>query len=230
MKARWQALEARFAALQQREKVIVAAAGLIGVLVVGHDVWVSPASSRAAGLEKQIARDRLAVRTGQADIAALAARLKDRDAPNKAALAEVKRQMAQVDRELHEYEGILLRPEHVQEVLRSILARHRGLDLVSLQTLPAVPLVAPEPASPDARTADGQARTAADKSDSIHKQGIEIKLSGNYLDLLSYVSDLEHLPQKLLWGSMSLTVTTYPTTELTLTIYTLSPDSRWLVV
>jgi MSHA biogenesis protein MshJ len=231
MKARWQAMEAKFVALQHREKVVVAAAILISILMIGYDVWVDPASSRAGSLAKQITKDKISLQTGQAEVVMLAARLKDRDAPNKAALAEVKGQIAVVDRELHEYERMLLPPQRVQELLRSLLTRHRGLELVSLQTLPPVPLVAPvEPTAADSKAADGKAPAAPVKSDSIHKQGIEIKISGSYLDLLSYVSDLEQLPQKLLWGSMSLAVTTYPKSELTLTVFTLSPDSRWLVV
>jgi len=232
MKARWQAMEAKFAALQHREKVIVAGAALAGVLMLGYNFWVDPASSRATKLDKQIAKDKLAVQTGQAEVAALAARLKDRDAPNKAALAEVKGQLEVVDRELHEYERVLVPPERVQELLRSLLLHNRGLELVSLATLPPAPLVA---SAQDAKSADGKATDSKaapppPKGDSIHKQGIEIKISGNYLDLLSYVSDLERLPQKLLWGSMSLVVTAYPKSELTLTVYSLSPDSRWLVL
>lgn len=226
MKARWQAIEAKFAALQQREKVIVSAAIVIGGLMLGFDVWVDPATSRVTKLEKQIAKDKADVQTDQAEVAALSSRLKDRDAPNKVALAEVKNQMAVVDHELHDYERVLVPPERVQELLRSLLSRHGGLELVSLETLPPTPLVASAPS--EAKAADG--KQPVPKGDSIHKQGIAIKIAGNYLDLLSYVSDLEHLPQKLLWGSMSLAVTTYPKSELTLTVYSLSPDSRWLVL
>ncbi len=64
----------------------------------------------------------------------------------------------------------------------------------------------------------------------IYKHGIEIKLAGGYGDLLAYVADLEASPQKLLWGGMRLTVKQFPVSELTLTVYTLSLDSIWLVV
>lgn len=229
MKARWQALEARFAALQHREKVVVSAATLVGIVALGFNLWVDPATSRAAKLERQIATDSQAVTTGQTEVAAMSARLKDLDAPNKAALAEAKSQMATVDRELHEYERVLVPPERVQELLRSLLLKHRGLELISLETLPPTPLVAAGPG--EAKPADAKAAApSSPKGDSIHKQGIEIRIGGNYLDLLAYVSDLEHLPQKLLWGSMSLSVVGYPKSELTLTVYSLSPDSRWLVL
>jgi MSHA biogenesis protein MshJ len=231
MKARWQALEAKFAALQKREKAIVAAAVVFGVALIGFDVWVDPATSRVDKLQKQIAKDKQEMETAKAEVATMGARLKDLDAPNKAALAEVKSRMVEVDRELRDYERALVPPDRVQDLLRSLLLRHRGLELLSFETLPPTPLVAPA-LTTETKAADGKTPEAkpAPKGESIHKQGIEIKISGNYLDLLSYVSDLEHLPQKLLWGSMSLVVTTYPKSELTLTVYSLSPDSRWLVL
>lgn len=230
MKARWQALEAKFAALQQREKAVLAGAAVFGVLMIGYDLWVSPAVTRADKLEAQIAKDKAALQTGQTDLAMLAARIKDLDAPNRAALAELKVQMAAVDRELGEYERVLVAPERVQDLLRSVLSRHRGLELLSLQTLAPAPLVPPSKAQEGKDAKPGEAKPATPKGDSIHKQGLEIRIAGNYLDLLSYVSDLEQLPQKLLWGSMTLTVTNYPKSELTLTVYSLSPDSRWLVL
>ena len=162
MKARWKALEAKFVALQHREKVVVAAATLLGVLMIGYNVWVDPASSRAASLKKQIAKDKVDAQSLQAQLAGLTAQIKDPDAANRAALADVKRQTAAVDQELHEYDRILLPPERVQDLLRSLFARHRGLELVSLQTLPPVPLLdLPEAKAPGGKAADGKTPPAA---------------------------------------------------------------------
>ncbi|HEX8987411.1 MAG TPA: hypothetical protein VF816_05580 [Rhodocyclaceae bacterium] len=229
MKARWQALEAKFAALQQREKIVVSAATVLGVVMLGYQFWVDPAASRASTLQAQLAKDKVAIVADQAEVARLTAQIKDRDAPNREALAKVKADLAEVDRQLQEYERVLLPPERVQEVLRSMLTRHKGLDLLSLQTLAPAPLVAESEPPADAKGAAPKTPPAG-KSDSIHRQGIEIRIAGNYLDLLAYVAELEQLPQKMLWGNMTLRVTAYPTSELTLTVYTLSPDSRWLVV
>jgi MSHA biogenesis protein MshJ len=239
MKARWQALEAKFQALQKREKIIVAAAAVLGVLLIGFNLWVDPASSRLSKLDSKLAKDRIAVQNGQSEVAAMTARLQDVDASNKAALAEVKNKMAAIEQDLRNYERMLVPPDRVQELLRSLLSRHRGLTLVSLRTLTSEPLVSPhnhvaeaKPGAP-AKTAEakaGDTKPPVAAKGAIYKQGMEIKISGNYLDLLSYVSDMERLPQKLLWGGMALTVGTYPNSELTLTVYSLSPDSKWLVL
>lgn len=238
MKARWQAWAARFAAMQQRTKAIVAAAVVFATVVGGYSLWVEPAQLRLAALKKQSAKDKADVQTLQAQVTALQAQIKDPDAPNKAALAEAKNRIAAVEQELHQYDHALVPPERMPQLLQSLFAHHRGLELVSLQTLPPAPLLAPVAAKGDAKPADtkpadaktpASAPARAQRGTSIQKHGIEIQMAGNYLDLLAYVTELEQLPQKLLWESMSLTVPAYPKSELTLTVSTLSLDSIWLV-
>ena len=68
------------------------------------------------------------------------------------------------------------------------------------------------------------------RGENIYRHGLEVRLAGSYADLLDYVAELERTPQRLLWGGMMLSVTTYPRSELTLTVYTLSRDRDWLAV
>lgn len=224
MKAQWQTLAAKFSALQQREKLLVAAAAVFAVVMAGYSFWVEPALLRAAALQKQIAQQKTELTGLQTQLAGLKSQLKDPDAPAKAALAEVRRQLAAAEQTLHQYDNTLVPPERMPQLLQSLFARHRGLELVSLQTLPPAPLLAP------AAKTEAKAAAPAAKGGNIHRHGIEIKMAGSYLDLLAYVSDLEHLPQKLLWDRMALAVTAYPRSELTLTVYTLSLDPTWMVV
>lgn len=227
MKARWQALSARFAALQQREKLLVAGTAVFAVAVGGYTLWVEPAQQRSAVLHKQIAQQRTEMQTLQAQAAGLRSQLRDPDASNKTALVEVKRQLAATEATLHQYDSTLVPPDRVPQLLQSLFVRHRGLELVSLQTLPPALLLA-QPTT----KADGKATVPGPgiKGGNIHKHGIEIRMAGNYLDLLAYVDELERLPQRLLWSRMTLVVTAYPRSELTLTVHTLSLDETWMVV
>lgn len=222
-----QAIAAKFAALQKREKVLVAAASAFVIGMGGYSLWVEPAQLRAAALRKQIAQQRAELQGLQAQLAGMRTQLTDPDAPNKAALAEARRRLAASDRALHAYDDVLVPPERMPQLLQSLVSRHRGLELLSLQTRAPVPLLAP------AAKGEGKAEapaTPAPKVGNINKHGIEIRMAGNYLDLLAYVTDLEKLPQKLLWGGMSLATTAYPRSELTLTLYTLSLERTWMVV
>jgi MSHA biogenesis protein MshJ len=51
---------------------------------------------------------------------------------------------------------------------------------------------------------------------------------GSYLDMVDYMTALESLPTQLFWGKAQLEVEDYPSVRLTLTLYTLSLDEKWM--
>lgn len=230
LKLQWHNWAARFAALQQREKVMVVGATLIVILFGGYSLWIEPAQLQAARLTKTLAQQQTELAELNAQLAALAAQMGDPDAPNRAALEQIGKQLAETDREIHGFDRVLITPAQAPALLQTLLAKHRGLSLVSLNTLPPQPLIAP-PAKKDAKPGEESGKPAtAVPGGNIYKHGIEIKIAGGYQDLLTYVRELESGPQKLLWGGMSLNVQKHPISELTLTVYSLSLESAWLVV
>jgi MSHA biogenesis protein MshJ len=164
----------------------------------------------------------------EAQLIGARAQIRDPDAANKAALAETRAQLADAEAAVRQFDGVLVSPQRAPQLLQSLLVQHRGLELLALSTLPPMPLMsapaAPKDGKPEAPPA------AAPRAGQIQKHGIEVRVAGGYLDLLAYVSELENLPQKLIWGRMALEVKAYPRSELTLTLYTLSLDTTWLVV
>jgi len=62
----------------------------------------------------------------------------------------------------------------------------------------------------------------------LYRHGVEIVLQGSYLDMVNYMDELERLPVQLFWGKASLDAQQYPNSRLTLTLYTLSLDSKWM--
>lgn len=227
LKARWNEWASRFTALQQREKLMVAGAALFVILFGGYSFWVEPAQLQKARLEKTIAQQQSEQQQLQAQIAALA-KGGDPDAPNRAILEQLHNELAMAEREIRGFDRVLVTPAQAPQLLQTLLARHRGLSLVSLTTLPPQPLVPPRPAKDDGKGAAKE--TPAAPGANIYKHGIEIKVAGGYHDLLAYVGELEGGPQKLLWGGMRLAVQQHPLSELTLTIYTLSLEETWLAV
>lgn len=228
LKARWNEWANRFAALQQREKLMVAGAALVVILFGGYSFWIEPAQLQKARLEKTLAQQQSEQQQLQAQIAALA-KQGDPDAPNRATLEQLQGELAAAEREIRGFDRVLVTPAQAPQLLQALLARHRGLALVSLTTLPPQPLVSPKPAKDSGKEAAKEAQSAAPGTN-IYKHGIEIKVTGGYHDLLAYVGELETGPQKLLWGGMRLAVQQHPVSELTLTIYTLSLEETWLAV
>jgi MSHA biogenesis protein MshJ len=84
---------------------------------------------------------------------------------------------------------------------------------------PPAPAPAPGPAAP-----------AVKPPDLLFRHGVEITLSGSYLDMIAYMEALESLPTQLFWGKAEFEVENYPNARLTLTLYTLSMDKKWMTL
>lgn len=225
MKAQWQTLASRFAALKRREQYLVAGALLALIVLGGYSFWVEPAQLRKAALARQIAQDQSDMGVLQGQVAGLQARIRDPEAADRTALAGIRQQLAAIDQQLAGFDQQLVAPDQMSNVLQALLSRHGGLELVSLKTLEPVPVIEPAAGKPS-----DSGKDAPPDSGNIYKHGIEIKLAGGYLDLLNYVDEMEKSPQRLLLGGMSLAVDKYPRVELSLTVYSLSLDRTWLII
>lgn len=228
LKAHWLGWSARFAALQRREKLLVAGTAVFAILFGGYTFWVEPALLQKTRLQKTIAQQQAEQGQVQARLHALVTQGGDPDAPNRAVLARLQQELTVADRDIRGFDSALVSPTQAPALLQTLLVRHRGLSLVSLTTLPPQPLVAPAPG----RKEDGKptAEAIPPAGNNIYRHGIEIKVAGSYQDLQAYVAELESSPQRLLWGGMQLAVRQYPVSELTLTVFTLSLDPAWLKV
>ena len=94
------------------------------------------------------------------------------------------------------------------------------------------PLAAVVGALTDAGKAQGAASAAqgavVKPRELLYRHGVEIVLQGSYLDMVSYMEALESLPVQLFWGKAALDAQQYPNLRLTLTLYTLSLDAKWM--
>jgi MSHA biogenesis protein MshJ len=62
----------------------------------------------------------------------------------------------------------------------------------------------------------------------LYRHGVQVTVRGSYLDMIDYMASLERLPTQLFWGEARFEVEDYPRAHVTLTLYTLSLDSKWL--
>ncbi|WP_432377445.1 hypothetical protein [Duganella sp. P38] len=62
----------------------------------------------------------------------------------------------------------------------------------------------------------------------LYRYGVEIVLQGGYVDMVNYMAALESLPVQLFWGKAQLDAQQFPNSRLTLTLYTLSLDQKWM--
>lgn len=231
LQASWAGWSSRFAALQLREKQLIIGAVAVAILFGGYSLFIEPGMLKSARLKKALVQQQTELDQFRAQILALAAQTGDPDSANRDALKQVREQLAGTELELKSFERNIVSPRQAPVLLQTLLARHRGLKLVSLTTLAPQPLIEPPKAEPG-KEAGGKAAAepVARPGGNIYKHGIEIRITGSYADLVAYVAELEASPQKMMWGGMRLAVKQYPVSELTLTLYTLSLDPIWLVV
>jgi MSHA biogenesis protein MshJ len=222
MKEKIQALSSRFAALNRREKAMVAIAGILLVGMGGFALGVDPVRTRIAVLDKQLAQQRQDTATLRDQLVALSARLASPQSERKKAIADVQAEQVVLEKERQSYDDMLVPPRMMSGMLQSLLARHRGLELVGVRTLAPVPLIERR------KGADAKAPGAREDGANVYRHGIEITIAGSYPDLLNYAAELEQSQRKLLREKMSLVVKQHPRCELTLTLYTLSLDATWL--
>lgn len=226
MNALWQKWADRYAALSQREQLLIGAATLAIAFFLLLTVWVDPATKRGTALRAQLAGQQVEFDALQVQLASLKAQLVDPDAANRKAFTELQARLLAIDGQIGTLDDKLVPPQKMGKVLQTVLSRHRGLSLVSLRSLAPEPLLVP----PEEKKTAAEKSAVAARQENIWRHGLEIRVSGSYADLLAYVAEMERAPQRLLWGGMALKVTAWPKSELTITVYTLSRERDWLAV
>lgn len=236
--AQWTRWAVKFAALSRRERAIATAALVFGGGILIFNFGIDPFLQKARNATRAEVAARSEIAQLQSMAAALKAQNADPDAVNRRRLAQAKQELAAVSARLASFEAGMVPPARMQAFLEGLLAKNRNIELLGLKTLPVTQVGAtavadkPEAAvgsiTPAAKDS-GKERPVA-TGDGIYQHGIEIRLAGSYNDLLNYLADLERMPQRVMWNSVSLTVEKYPRNVMVLRVYTLSLDRNWLVV
>jgi len=206
---------ARIDAATLRERAMIFAAAALVVVVTVNSALLSPLRARQQTLAADIARKEGQLRTVQTEMQRIAReREVDPDARNRARAQALRAELAGLDANIVEAQRRFTPPDRMRALLEEMLERNPRLQLVDLKTLPVADLT-PKQA--------GEARR-------VFRHGVELTVSGSYLDLHAYLRALEGVPTQLFWGKTEMSVREYPVVTLKLTVYTLSFDQAWLVV
>lgn len=237
MKRRWLQFKARVEALQPRERIMAFGAVVVVLVFLANALVFNPLARKEATLRSTLVTQRAAVDGVAADIEAKArAYANDPNEALRKRLGELRAETARMSDDLRTMQKGLVPPERIAPLLESILRANGRLKLVSLKTLPVTTLAdgaAPAPAggasAPAAPAPQNAAPAAAIKSpDLLYRHGVELTVRGSYLDMVDYMQALETLPTQLFWGKAQLDAEAYPNVRLTLTLYTLSLDPKWM--
>ena len=235
MKRQWLQFVARVEALQPRERFMAFGAVVVVLVYLASALVFGPLARKEAALRSTLQQQAVTIDGINADIAAKArAYANDPNEALRKRLGEVRAETARTSEELRTMQKGLVPADRIAPLLETILRANGRLKLVSLKTLPATTLTdAAAPATPataPATSAPAAAGTplVVKAPDLLYRHGVELTLRGSYLDMVDYMHALETLPTQLFWGKAQLDAEDYPNVRLTLTLYTLSLDPKWM--
>lgn len=239
MKARLRALANRINARTLRERMMLFGATTAVIVFLLYSLFLNPLLVRQAALRAQVSQQQGNISGIDSEIGAmLQAYELDPNAVANARLAVLDLETTQLSASLRTMQKGLVAPENIAPLLETILKANGRLQLVSMRTLPASPFGAaalppnaagkPPAALSATPIVPAPAPTAA--PDLLYRHGVELTVRGNYLDMVAYLDALEALPTRLFWAGAALEVEQYPNARLSLTVYTLSLDKKWMTL
>jgi MSHA biogenesis protein MshJ len=229
MREQWRKLAARFDALLVRERVLVLVGLVVGVALIFDTLALQPLEARKKRLERQIAESRNSIKVAETVLAAQVP-VTDPDDVRRSYRNALRQQLADIDQSMQGLQRGLVPPERMANLLEEMLSRSRGLQLLSLRTLP-VKIIETPAAAPAGKAGDQTAKPAPkDPERTVYQHSFEITLQGSYFELHDYLAQLEKLPWQMFWGRISVQTEQYPRLRATLTVQTLSLSKAWLIV
>jgi MSHA biogenesis protein MshJ len=237
---RWQRLSTRIEAMAQRERMLSFAAAAAVLLFGAQMAVLGPLARKQDALRAQSAQQASRSAAINDDIARLvAASAQDPNESMRVSLTALRADTLRLSDQLRTMEKGLVPPERIAPLLESMLRANGRLQLVSLRTLPVDTV---DGASPDGAALGNAGSTPAAQLDAaaagvksaaaagtvLYRHGVELTVRGSYLDMVDAMGALEALPTQLFWGRAQLDVEDYPNARLTLTLYTLSLDPKWM--
>ncbi|MDH5547852.1 MAG: hypothetical protein OEZ43_19920 [Gammaproteobacteria bacterium] len=155
-------------------------------------------------------------------------------------IVQLKRKNKTLDAQIAQKSRGFVPPEKMVAFIHKLLSETGHIKLESLNNLPVEKLTQISQADKLASEVEEKAQSvknanqaqasAASQKDALimYRHGIELTVSGKYLDLVRYIKKLEASPWQISWNSATLRTQAKKDAQLQLVIYTLSMDAEWL--
>lgn len=239
MKQKWEKFAARIDSLTLRERALVFGAVVAALLSLVYYSLLDPLYARQRSLFSDLSQKQTQMLAIDAEIGQkLAQYAMDPDAANRVRLAQSRSALEKASAALSAMQAGMVAPEKMIPLLQQLLRIHAHLRLQSMKTLPVTGISETAPRTDLAPAADmvaeknapGAAALTSKREELMYRHGVEIVVQGAYPDLVAYMAALEALPTRLFWGQARLEAGQYPTSTLTLTVYTLGLDKKWMTL
>lgn len=211
MRKYFKQLANRIDQLSIRERGLVLLAIVAVLFLVWDSFMMQPLYQQQERIEASIA-------TKQQSISRLATALQEaiskQDANPNSALQREKRELEQriaaLDARLTAETANIISPQRMATVLQEVLRKQQSLTLVEMRSL------APEAVLSTEGGEDFQLQG------NVFRHGIVMEVEGSYLELLSYLREIEKLPYAFVWDRLDIEQQRYPENRIIIRVFTLS--------
>jgi len=206
-----------------RERGMIFAVAVALLYCIWQTMVMDPMMARARASEQRLTtvkqRTQAADQLGAVAVQdpAIAAALRNRT---------LKQRLSELDAELTKAAQSYVAPDRMPDMLREMLARQRGLRLVTLRNLPVESLSMP--ADLHASRSEPAKIDPDDRGPFLHP--VEMVLEGDYLSIVNYLHALEALPYQIHWQRLELAAGEYPNNRVRIEIGALSLSREWITV
>lgn len=216
----WHSIAAYLDGRNQRERVLLLLTAIAMVYFLYHVALFRPLLNFGNSIQEKSALNQTHLALLQDQARDMLDKIQtDPDAANRARLAELTRQLSEVEAPVTELMRSLVSPREMTKLVKTVLSRRHNLALVTVENLPPEVLSLPGAAQDD-KPANGDAP--------LYKHGIRIVVQGGFRDILGFLNDLEKMSWKVLWDQADIKSEDYPVSTAELTVYTLSTDKSWI--
>lgn len=229
--ARARALTRQFDQRKPRERLLLCVALVAVTYMLADALWLGSAMTAFRTARQANAGAQLALATQQQQLEEARQQSALQAQRQQAELLDWRQRVRHGDTALRVHEESLVGADRMVGLLEQLLARHGEVRVRAMRSLGRQDLLAPATAAAQPAPATNPPNTVnASNAPSLYRHGVELVLEGGFADLLSYLRAMESLPQRVLWGSVSLKVEQHPRSVLTLRVYTISRDPNWLEI
>jgi MSHA biogenesis protein MshJ len=193
--------------LSLRERAILLALGVALVWALADGLLRAPVASQLKAVAQQTGSAQRRIEAADQALAELARRA-DPDAGPRQRLAAVRQEYQTRLAATAALRASLVPAREMPALLESLVARHPGLRLVALKSLP------PEPVA----------------GGGLYRHGVELELEGGYAQLVGFLQRAERMPRRPFWDRAELDASHHPAVRLKLRLYTLSQEEAWLAL
>lgn len=219
-----QSLKQKWIVLSKRDRVLLFMVSLFANIGLIDTYLTNPIRQQKAVAEQEIVK--LAEDTAKVEQQMRKLNTTDPSANTvlQQQIAHTKAQIAQQESKLKNLGNMMVPPQEINALMRQLLQQHPQVRVVDMESLPPVSFL--KKLTGD-KTTEVLPQNSPIDLGTMYQHSVRIKLQGDYAALTRYAADLKALGTKASW-EMAEFKSNYPEAEMTIEVYTLSPNKAWL--